>query len=87
MGKRKPVHGTEIVNEALAAALQHKTEFSLAEKRKLLFDLEISYDSYIKVDGKYFQPSAEEDEDGAGGEAEQGDPARAPCCAGKCSIS
>ena len=87
MGKRKPVHGREITNEALAAALQQKTEFSLAEKRKLLLDVELSYDSYIKVGDKYFQPAAEEDQDGAGEGAEQGDLTRSPCCAGKCSIS
>ena len=71
----------------LAAALQQKTEFSLAEKRKLLLDVELSYDSYIKVGDKYFQPAAEEDQDGAGEGAEQGDLTRSPCCAGKCSIS
>ena len=88
VGKRKPVHGTEIISEALATALQEKAEFSLPEKRKLLFDVgELSYDSYIKVGDTYFQPAAVEDGDGAEDGAEPGDPSPAPCCAGKCCIS
>jgi hypothetical protein len=57
VGSQKTTKGTAIINEALATALQQKAEFSLQELRKFNVG-ELSYDSYIKVGDKYFEPAA-----------------------------
>ena len=55
VGPKKPETGLEIHNEALAAALQTKTHFSIEDLNDLkAFDL--SYDVYIKAGRKYFKP-------------------------------
>lgn len=58
---QKPMTGTEIVNEALATALQQKAQvsFSLQELRKFNIG-ELSDDSYIKAGDKYFKPADSE---------------------------
>ncbi len=58
LGSSIPSHGTEISNEALAAALGEKTEFTPAEVAKFGLPA-LSRDSYIRaVNDKYFSPAA-----------------------------
>lgn len=57
-GANKPTMGTEINNEALAAALSEKKEFTEAELDTFK-EPNLSYDNYIKVDGGYFKPAKE----------------------------
>ena len=52
----KPQTGTEIKNAALARALQRKVQFSQQDLDKFNVG-ELSYDSYIKVEDKYFEPA------------------------------
>jgi hypothetical protein len=57
VGSKKPVSGTQISNEALAAALQTNIEFNRHELESFNFNVpNLSYDSYIQVDSKYFKP-------------------------------
>jgi ankyrin repeat protein len=54
IGSEKPQTGEEIANEALAVALQEKSEFSEEELSKFEV-LNLVHGSYIKVGDKYFQ--------------------------------
>jgi hypothetical protein len=69
VGSKKPESGTQISNEALAAALQTNMEklfnnqeltnieFNRHELESFNFNVpNLSYDSYIQVDSKYFKP-------------------------------
>jgi hypothetical protein len=65
VGLKRPTTGTEIRNEALAAALRQKAELTPKEAELTLTPQEfteckvgtLSYDSYIKVTDKYWKPA------------------------------
>ncbi|KOO26628.1 camp-dependent protein kinase regulatory subunit [Chrysochromulina tobinii] len=60
VGPTRPRRGTEIFSKALEAALRTKTEFS---KKELAFFLrDITVDSFIKIDGQYFEQAWSADE-------------------------
>ena len=52
----EPMHGSEVQNAALAAALQHKVRFS-KEEFEAFGVQDISLQSFIKVDSRYFKPA------------------------------
>jgi len=54
-GSQEPATGTEIHNELLAAALLQKVDFTNADLDS--FDQDYFYDTYIKVDNKYYTPA------------------------------
>jgi len=56
VGSDKPKTGTEIQNAALAKALQTRFEFTRADIDRFGVS-NLSYNCYIKVDGKYFKPA------------------------------
>jgi len=70
VGSDRPKTGTEIQNAALAKALQTRFEFTRADIDRFGVS-NLSYNCYIKVDGKYFKPAVHplhcrEDERGLG---------------------
>jgi len=59
IGLAKPSSGTEIENEALAAALQHQVTFTSGETQYLGLPNELAPDSFVKARNlKYYRPVA-----------------------------
>ena len=55
--ERKPVHGHELVNESLKAALASKSEFTQEELTAFKIDAGVGRDHFVKSDGRYFRPT------------------------------
>ena len=55
--ERKPVHGHELVNEPLKAALASKCEFTQEELTAFNIDAGVGQDHFVKSDGRYFRPA------------------------------
>ena len=57
VGTEKPESGSEIKNAGLAKALQHRTKFTVEALKKWNV-VDLTFENYIEVGGKYFKPSA-----------------------------
>ena len=65
IGTIRPQTGSEIHNEAFAAALQHTVEFTQEEWDKFKVS-NLTQDSFVQVNGKYFKPLAFQNESAIG---------------------